>query len=397
MVSESIGKAVRTAGRPRLAFIDNIRWTVIAMVVLTHACVTYSGFGSWYYKEGASLDAISTLVFAFYQSLAQAFFMGILFFVAGSFTPDAYERKGLARFVADRAFRLGVPTLFYMLLLDPLISLIRRTAPASAGFGDSLRLYGGYIASGSFLNSSGPLWFTLALLVFSILYALARAAIDAIRGARPAPVAARALGAGAFHRWTLVVILGIAVGSWLVRLAQPIGTSWHNMQLGYFTQYVVLFVVGLLARRGLMDALTRQNGRLWMRLALAVGMPAWLLLVIAADATGNVAGLSGGISWVAAIMALWEAFFGVAFSIGLYTLYQDRVNTPTAVTRELSRTSFGIYVFHAPILVGVSVLARGLAVYPLAKALLAAAAAWTLAFAVAAAVRRIPGVGKVFA
>ncbi len=395
-MSGSIEKDSRSADRPRLAYIDNLRWTVVAMVVLTHACVTYSGFGSWYYKEGAPLDAISTLAFALYQSLAQAFFMGILFFVAGFFTPGAYERKGLGRFAADRAVRLGVPTLFYMLVLDPLISLILGTAPATAGFGDGLRLYGAYLASGSFLDSSGPLWFTVALLAFSLLYGLARACVAALGAGRPAPVSAPALTSGRFHRGALLIIGVIAVGSFLVRIVQPIGTSWHNMQLGYFTQYVVLFVAGLMARRGIMDALTRENGRLWMRLALAVGLPAWLLLVIGANATGNAAGLSGGTSWVASATAAWEAFFGVSFSIGLFTLYRDRLNKPTPLTSELSRTSFGIYAFHAPVLVGVSMLARPLALHPLAKALAAAAVAWVLSFAVAAPVRRIPGVGRVF-
>src|SRR5512135_1174282 len=60
----------------RMAFVDNIRWTVIAMVVLVHAAVTYSGLGSWYYKEPASLDIVSQLVFFVYEMFSQAFFMG---------------------------------------------------------------------------------------------------------------------------------------------------------------------------------------------------------------------------------------------------------------------------------------------------------------------------------
>ncbi len=98
--------AVQPAGRERMAFVDNIRWTVIAMVVLMHACVTYSGLGSWYYKEETSLDMVSTLVFSIYQIFSQAFFMGILFFVAAAFTPGAYDRKGFGRFVLDRFLRL---------------------------------------------------------------------------------------------------------------------------------------------------------------------------------------------------------------------------------------------------------------------------------------------------
>ena len=84
----------------RLAYIDNLRWTVIAMVVLMHACVTYSGMGSWFYVERTTQDIASTLVFGIYQSFAQAFFMGLLFFLAGTLVPAAYDRKGFLRFVA---------------------------------------------------------------------------------------------------------------------------------------------------------------------------------------------------------------------------------------------------------------------------------------------------------
>ena len=59
---------------------------VIVMVVVIHVCATYSGLGSWYYHEEARLDAASLLVFFAYESFSQAFFMGILFFVAATFT-----------------------------------------------------------------------------------------------------------------------------------------------------------------------------------------------------------------------------------------------------------------------------------------------------------------------
>ena len=52
-----------SAARPRLAYIDNLRWLMIVLVVLVHVCVTYSGLGSWYYKEEQTLDVASTLVF----------------------------------------------------------------------------------------------------------------------------------------------------------------------------------------------------------------------------------------------------------------------------------------------------------------------------------------------
>jgi peptidoglycan/LPS O-acetylase OafA/YrhL len=119
-------KALNATAGARVAWIDNIRWTVIAMVVLMHACVTYSGMGSWFYNEATTQDIASTLVFSIYQTFSQAFFMGLMFFLAGIMIPAAYDRKGFLRFVGDRAVRLGVPSLVFMLLLDPLLTVIRR-------------------------------------------------------------------------------------------------------------------------------------------------------------------------------------------------------------------------------------------------------------------------------
>jgi glucans biosynthesis protein C len=395
----------RTAGpaaRPRLAYLDNIRWTIIAMVVLTHACVTYSGLGSWYYREGASLGTAETLVLYVYEFFAQAFFMGLLFFLSAVLTPGSYDRKGFRRFLTDRLVRLGVPTLVYMLVLHPITSLIR-----DAGLGRPMdpagvaREYAGYLSSGTFLRESGPLWFAFALLAFSLVYALVRVAARAFRKADSGRSTARPLACSPrdVHIAASALILVLTVGSFLVRLAQPLGTSWMNMQLCNFTQYVVLFLLGLWAgRRGLLETFPRQAGRVWLWLAAAVGAPVWFLLIgLGGAMSGGETLYTGGWHWQAAGLAAWESFFCVAMCLGLLTLYREKANARTGITGLLADTSFGIYVFHAPILVGVTMLLRSLSLDPLAKTALAAAAAWTASVAVAWLVRRIPGVGRLFA
>src|SRR5512137_1975608 len=105
----------------RLFFIDNIRWLMIIFVVMTHAAVTYSGLGMWYYIEPAKLDIVSILIFGIYQSFTQAYSMGLLFLIAGYFVPASFDRKGSGKFLRDRAVRLGIPTLIYMLLINTII------------------------------------------------------------------------------------------------------------------------------------------------------------------------------------------------------------------------------------------------------------------------------------
>ena len=382
--------------RPRLAYLDNIKWTMIIMVVLVHASVTYSGIGSWFYKEPSSLDTVAKLVFSFYESLSQAFFMGILFFIAATFVPGSYDRKGFGKFVLDRCIRLGVPVLIFMLVLDPLIRLLR---DAFSGHSPSLPvLASGYmtaIRTGAVVSATGPLWFALALLVFSILYALVR--LVAGQNARPSQphLTARSisLGAGA-------LIATIAAGSFLVRLVQPIGTAWFNMQLCFFPQYIVLFLVGLWAgRTHLLEHIPSNVGATWLRLAFAVGVPLWFILFGLGGAmhSKTLDVFFGGLHWQAAGYAAWEAFFAVSISLGLIVLYRERASAPTRVTSFLSRTSFGVYSFHAPILVAISLALRAWVVYPLAKAGLVAALAFAASLVVAALIRRAPGLGRLFA
>src|SRR5579884_1771286 len=96
-------------GPKRLLFIDNIRWTMIVLVITMHAAVTYSNLGRWYYNEKTPLSTGTLLFFATYQTWLQAFFMGFLFFIAGYFVPAKFDRKGPGCFLQDRAARLGIP------------------------------------------------------------------------------------------------------------------------------------------------------------------------------------------------------------------------------------------------------------------------------------------------
>ena len=299
-------------------------------------------------------------------------------------------------------FRLGVPSLVFMLLLDPLTNVIRDLGTGDfPGWASLLRRYPGYLASGSFLGASGPLWFAVALLVFSLIYAVVRLIASAIRGSgRFEVVSAEVeLSPKAVHRTAVVLMAVIAAGSFLVRQVQPFGTSWYNMQLCFFPQYIVLFVVGLWAgRRGFLRALPRKAGMMWLRLAFIVGVPTWFLLFAFGGAlSGNQDAFGGGLHWQAGAYAAWEAFFAVSVSIGLLTLYREKANIRNQGTGLLADTSFGIYVFHSPILVAVCVMIRSVALYPLAKAFVAATLGFGLSLAFAWALGKVPGLKRVFA
>ena len=83
-------------------------------------------------------------------------------------------------------------------------------------------------------------------------------------------------------------------------------------------------------------------------------------------------------------------------SIGLLTLFRVKFNQQNSLVKLLSDNSFALYVFHAPVLVTISLLFQSLALYPLAKFFLVAAIAIPATFALTYLIlRRIPLLKKV--
>src|SRR6266702_6085598 len=98
----STAPMMAAAAKIRLDFVDNLRWAMIVLVVSMHAAVTYSHLGSWYFMEDPKPGLMLTVVFATYQTFLQAFFMGLLFLIAGYFVPGTFDRKGFRDFLRDR-------------------------------------------------------------------------------------------------------------------------------------------------------------------------------------------------------------------------------------------------------------------------------------------------------
>lgn len=357
----------------RVVYLDNLRLFIIILVVLVHSAVTYSGIGDWYYKESGKLSLMAKLSFTFFQSFTQSYFMGFLFLLAGYMVPRSLEKRGIAGFLRERWTRLGLPTLFYMLLVNPfiiycLLDIIKQP------FADYIWLY--YIDL-KFVRGSGPLWFALALLIFSVLYALSRGFLSQSSANRTNPYTAKDL--------TQIAVL-IAVFSFIVRLVQPIDTNILNMQLCFFSQYVVLFTVGIIASRGrLLEMVSYRFGLRCLQAALIPGVILWFAMLIIGGAlsTGNVAVFKGGFYWQSLAYAMWESFNGVLMSFGLLGVFKEKLNTQNAFIKAMSASSFAVFVFHAPILVAISKTMQTWAVNPSIKFFAASISTLVVSFGLA--------------
>jgi len=377
--------ALASREHPRLEFIDNLRWVMIILVVSMHAAVTYSHLGSWYFMEDPQPPQAVMVIFAAYQMFLQAFFMGLLFLIAGFFVPGAFDRKGFGNFLHDRALRLGVPSLLYMLLIHPVTVywLLRDFADHSRP--SLAKAYLPYLTTGSVLNGSGPMWFALALLLFSAVYAV-------YRKLNPKPLYSHSEANLPTNTQVAGLVLTMGLCTFLVRIWQPIGTNILNMQLCFFSQYILLFIVGIRGwRRDWLLRIPYRFGMRWLTAAFTVGSLVWLGIILAALGTHTEARLFGGWSWQSAALSLWESFFCVGVCIGMIVLFREKFNRQGKLARWLSDNCFSVYVFHPPLLIAVTLAMRGLDAPKLAKFLLATILGVVITYLASSLVfRRIP-------
>jgi peptidoglycan/LPS O-acetylase OafA/YrhL len=374
----------------RLTFIDNLRWVMIMLVLSMHAAVTYSGHGSWYVKEPAKLGFAQEFTFVTFQVFLQSFFMGFLFFLAGYFVPGAIDKKGAARFVRDRAYRLGLPSLLFILVIQPLTCYyVARVWDIDQGF---FGAYSRYILHGQFLSGSGPLWFCVALLFFSCVYAAWRAVIGPGLTGRPERVRPFPRSAA------IAAFIGvIAICTFLVRIPWPNGTSFYNMQFCYFSQYVAFFIAGTLAyRQSWLSALPAALSRRWGLTGLFGGLLLWVLLIALGGATKTTVPYDGGWHWQSLGMGVLESLAGTGISLGLLGLFRTHFNRQGRWAKFFSDNAFAVYVFHTPILIAITLGMTGLHWLPLLKFVLATVLCVAASFALCAGVfRRAPGLKKI--
>ncbi len=370
----------------RLAFVDNLRILLIALVVALHVAITYGGAGSWYYTEVRQPDAITLAALTFHNGVIQSFSMGLFFLLAGYFTPASYDRKGLWRFLKDRFLRLGIPLLFYGFVIQPLLYY----PLAKAGFikldGSFREFLAGYYSS---LHIGwGPLWFVEALLILAVIYALLRSFVKAqasscrSEGRPPDGIAIAALACA------------LGIGTFITRLWFPAGWVFGplNFQFGYFPQYIALFTVGVMAYRG--DWLLRTDARLGRQCLVAAGAFAvvgYPILFVAGGAlSGEVSPFLGGLHWQSLAYAMWDQAVGVPMAVGLLVLFRERAGRGTPFIRSLADSTYTVYIIHAPVVVLLTLALRGLRLYPLLKFALALLVIVPACFALASIIRRLP-------
>ena len=368
----------------RLLYIDNLRIVLTALVILHHLAIQYGGPGITYYKEAGPMSDISALLITLLLAINQSFFMGFFFMVSSYFSPGSFDRHGAGPYVRDRLKRLGIPLLFYILVISPLLHYV---LTLSRGFaGNFLEFIPVFIESLPGLDV-GPLWFVAALLFFSLLYVLWRLIF------RQTPIAHE--GESRAPSNTAIALFGVSLGvvTFVVRIWLHVG--WEFMvlhwQFPHFTQYIAMFVVGLIAyQRGWFAGLTDAQGKVWRWVVLTLIVLFPVVSVLGGARQGNLEVFMGGIHWQSFVYSIWEQLMCVAMVITLVVWFRKRFNNQNTLGKALSSGAYATYVIHAPVIVLLALALIGIQLDLALKFVLVAPFAVGLSFLVGYLIKKLP-------
>jgi glucan biosynthesis protein C len=360
----------------RYAFADNLKTLMVAAVIVAHVIMAWTGFGIWVFREGPVreplLSALSAVMVA-----GGLYGLALFFVIAGMFTPRSLRRKGTGRFLLDRTIRLGVPMLFFVIVLSPFVEY---ADPDNAGWDRGFAAFAVHIW---WPPAPGPTWFLGVLLLFSFVYA-------AIRSVIPEPASHRG---PMTVRHIVVIAAAIAVASYFVRMGVPFAQERWHLALGQAPAWVGAFTLGVLGgERGWFDSLSPAVLRTSRRLVLVLLTGLTLVVVLV---QGDPQAFLGGATWQSLMVAGVEGLLLVSLSLWLLDLFRRRYNHQGRLAREMSRAAYAAFIFHQIVLVGLVLATRLVSWPPEVDFLVVAVLGVVVSFGLGSLLVRLPGVRRV--
>ncbi|MFC1980372.1 acyltransferase family protein [Chloroflexota bacterium] len=368
----------------RLLYIDNLRIVLTALVILHHLAIQYGAPGITYYVEEGPMSDISFILMTLLLAINQSFFMGFFFMVSSYFSPGSFDRHGAGSYTRDRLKRLGIPLLFYILVISPLLQYV---LALSRGFNGSILEFIPRMIESLPDIDVGPLWFVAALLFFSLIYVLWRLFF------RPIPSHQHSISRAPSN--VAIVLFGVALGlvTFVVRMRFPVG--WEFMvvhwQFSHFSQYIAMFVIGLIAyQRGWFAGLTDTQGKVWRWVILMLILIFPVLFVLGGALEGNLEPFMGGIHWQSFAYSIWEQFMCMAMVVTLVVWFRKRFNNQNTLGKALSSGAYATYVIHIAVIVLLALALSGIRMDMALKFVWVAPIAVALSFLVGYLIKKLP-------
>ena len=324
----------------RLLYLDNLKVCLTVLVIFHHAGQAYGDGGGWAYHPSNPAEFMPWIWHFF--SVNAAFFMGLFFLISGYFVPTSFDKQGAKVFVQKKLIRLGIPLL----------------------------LMGGLIAALSGKPEIGHMWYIESLLVFCLIYALIRLICKPIDGecsSRPTIIGLLIFGG----------VMGL--GSYLIFGIIPL-----PMEPAHYLQYVMMFVVGILASR--FHWLVKMNNTTGAQ-SLLIGCLLALGIYLRDGGEWN--------NFVAQWFGIYESLLCVFICFGLLWLFREHGNWSNKFWQWCAAQSYGAYIVHLLLMIALQNAVDGIWMGAFGKFMFIGVVTTIVSFGLTWLLRMIPGVKKI--
>lgn len=323
----------------RIYYLDRIKILLCLLVIGQHTSIVYGGAGTWYYIEGVK-NLFVNVIFTIYNAVCQSFFMGLFFFISAYFTVPSYNKKGCRKFIKDRALRLIIPLALFYFILNPTTNYIVDVMTKN----NTITYFSYMYKSISTLThvGFGPLWFVEALVIFSFAYVLYRKIIKKIEFNHIKFPNKKNI-------FAFILILGFI--SFFVRIIFSSGVEIFGMKLGYFPQYIALFILGIVTYENKwLDKITDKMSSFYFKVSvLCFILLIAVLGIVMLSGDADVNKFFGGMSFQSFIYAMWEPFMCVGISLKLITYFREKHDYASKFWTDIALDTYPVFVIHAPI------------------------------------------------
>lgn len=147
----------------RKYYLDNIRWATVILVLFYHVCYMFNGVGIL----GGIPDAKNIPAFDVISCIIYPWFMVLLFVIAGISARYALQKRTGKQFLKERAVKLLVPSTLGLFVIHWITGYLNIKMGGGLDYIPSALVYPISAVSGT-----GPLWFIQMLFLFSCLLVL---------------------------------------------------------------------------------------------------------------------------------------------------------------------------------------------------------------------------------
>ena len=376
----------------RIVAFDRARTFITLLVLVHHSVVNYTYFGNGDHAHWLGFD----LVVLFNDS----FFMACMFFISGLFVRDSLVRSGPARFLRQRAWRLGVPFLLSIFVLMPIAyypTFLRYHLPGTTDF-NFFHFWWHTLTIGPW--PSGPAWFLWVLLALDAIAALvwlvAPGLIEALGrlvfSMRNRPITA--LVAFLMFSTAIYLPMRLAFGdaSWLEPggYPVPIQTSRILLYTGYFFAGVGVGAVSL--RAGLLAEGSELSKRWWVWFGFALVFYGAILILVYAH--HNWVDFNSPPLWWKAAYGLAFALFSAAMTFTVPAFFVRFAESGWRLLDALQPSAYGIYLLHYIFIIWLQYAVYNLPLHAGVKAALVFVGTLAVSWTLTIMLRKIPIVAR---